>query len=162
MIIIRPLKESDAAAAARLEADIFTEPWSERAFLETLKCQYAYYYAAGMSESDIVGISGLRDIAGEGEITNVAVDVRYRGKGIAKALLTRLLQKGNELGISAYTLEVRVSNTAAINLYKNFGFKAEGVRKKFYQKPCEDAVIMWKRQEEHGRITTVFPHWGHV
>lgn len=144
MITVRQMEAGDAVAAARLEADNFGTPWSEKAFLESLQCSYAYYYVA-QEEDAIIGICGLRNMAGEGEITNVVVDKGYRRRGIAKALLQQVLNTGKELGIQAYTLEVRKSNKAAISLYEKFGFHQEGIRRDFYQKPCEDAVIMWKR-----------------
>ena len=151
MITVRQMEEWDAAEAARLEADNFSQPWSEQAFLETLQCDYAYYYVAEWDEADgekqksVVGICGLRNIAGEGEITNVVTVKEYRRKGIAEALLQRALSDGAELGIEAFTLEVRCSNQPAIALYEKFGFKSAGVRKNFYSEPKEDALIMWKR-----------------
>ena len=60
-------------------------------------------------------------------------------------MLEELLRLGNERGITAYTLEVRVSNAPAIHLYEKFGFVSEGIRPKFYEKPTEDAMIMWRR-----------------
>lgn len=148
MISVRRMEERDVGAAARLEAENFSSPWSEAAFAETLTCEYAYYYVAETeeaSEQNVIGICGLRNIAGEGEITNVAVDARYRRKGVAGMMMDRVLAEGCELGIEAFTLEVRSSNTPAIRLYEKYGFHSEGVRKNFYDKPTEDALIMWKR-----------------
>lgn len=169
MITIRRMTEEDAGQAAVLEADNFSEPWTESAFLETLCLDYAYYYVAetddGMEgltqkteekpvkkQKRIVGVCGLRKLAGEGEITNVSVDRDYRRKGIAAALLGHTLKEGEKLGIEAFTLEVRIGNLPAISLYEKFGFMGEGVRRGFYKastergKECrEDALIMWKR-----------------
>lgn len=170
MITVRRMTEQDVKAAARLEAENFSEPWSEQAFLETLQCDYAYYYVAECGNpatelttksvtepkeklepvsttesSAIVGMCGLRNIAGEGEITNVVTDKEYRGKGIAEAVLQKVLADGTELGIEAFTLEVRAGNQPAIALYEKFGFEGVGVRKNFYSNPREDALIMWKR-----------------
>ena len=55
------------------------------------------------------------------------------------------MQEGNREGVSAYTLEVRISNEAAIHMYEKLGFVSEGIRPNFYEKPTEDAMIMWKR-----------------
>lgn len=155
MIGVRPMTAEDAAAAAKLEEQAFSEPWSEEAFRETLQYDYAYYYVAWMWEQEtgkdnsssnaVIGICGLRNIAGEGEITNVAVHEDYRRRGVAEALLEEALRKGRELGIRDFTLEVRSSNKAAIHLYEKIGFRKEGIRKNFYTAPTEDAVIMWKR-----------------
>lgn len=147
MITVRRMEEHDIGAAIRLEADNFTMPWSEHAFLETLHCDYAYYYVAETENAGrkVIGICGLRNMAGEGEITNVVVDEGYRRKGIAEMMLKRVLAEGKELGIEAFTLEVRRSNQPAISLYEKFGFESVGVRKNFYERPREDALIMWKR-----------------
>ncbi len=64
---------------------------------------------------------------------------------MATGLLRYLMEKGDRAGLTAYTLEVRVSNAAAIGLYEKLGFVSEGIRPDFYEKPTEDAVIMWKR-----------------
>ena len=144
MITIRQMEEKDAGKAACLEADNFSAPWSENAFIETLRCDYAFYYVAEV-DGCVAGICGLRNIAGEGEITNVVVAKHFRRKGVAQALLAKVLEEGSSFGIEAFTLEVRCSNTPAIRLYEKFGFKDEGVRRNFYDKPREDALIMWKR-----------------
>lgn len=149
MITVRRMEERDVTEAARLEADNFSQAWSEHAFLETLRCDYAYYYVAECDEMDktgkVVGICGLRNIAGEGEITNVVTNQNYRRMGIAKMLLQRVLSDGEGLGIEAFTLEVRSTNQPAIALYEKLGFESVGVRKNFYTNPKEDALIMWKR-----------------
>lgn len=68
-----------------------------------------------------------------------------RRRGVATGLLTYLLAEGDRAGLTAYTLEVRVSNEAAVHLYEKLGFVSEGIRPGFYEKPVEDAMIMWKR-----------------
>ena len=77
---------------------------------------------------------------------NIAVKAEYRRCGIAEALIYRMVQDCRERGIQAMTLEVRVGNEPAIQLYRKMGFCSVGIRKNFYQKPTEDAIIMWKYQ----------------
>ncbi len=166
MAVIRRMRETDTGQASELEADNFSDGWTEHDFEETLRLDYAYYYVAEEG-GRLIGICGLRNIAGEGEITNVSVDIRYRQKGVASALLEHTLQEGGKLGIRDFTLEVRISNAPAIRLYEKFGFRGEGVRKGFYEKlqengEREDALIMWKGQAMDGTITTVFPANSHV
>jgi ribosomal-protein-alanine N-acetyltransferase len=84
-------------------------------------------------------------IAGEGNITNVAVDMALRNRGIGTRMLRYLIGEGEQKGLSAFTLEVRAGNAAAIHVYEKLGFRSEGIRPNFYEKPVEDAVIMWKR-----------------
>ena len=94
-----------------------------------------------------VGTISLTRTGDDGEIGNVAVLPEYRGKGIAKALLTQALEYGeHELGMTLFTLEVRAGNAAAIHLYESAGFRTEGLRPRFYMDPVEDALIMWKRK----------------
>ena len=131
-------------AASKIESEAFSMPWSARDFLEMVEADYAYYYVAEL-DGEIAGCCGIRNIAGEGEITNVVVASGHRKKGIARKLMEYMLERAKENGIGDCTLEVRVSNQPAIRLYESFGFKGEGIRPGFYEKPKEDALIMWKR-----------------
>jgi ribosomal-protein-alanine N-acetyltransferase len=81
-------------------------------------------------------------VLGEGNITNVAVDADYRKKGIAGEMLAALHESGAEKNVDAYFLEVRESNAAAIHLYEKMGYKEIGRRKRFYERPVEDAIVM--------------------
>lgn len=144
MIRIRELTEADVQAVSRIEAATFSMPWSADDFLEMVKADYAYYYVAE-ADGEIAGCCGIRNMAGEGEITNVVVAEAFRCKGIGKEMLEYMLERAKEAGIGDCTLEVRVSNLPAIRLYEKLGFKAEGIRPGFYEKPAEDALIMWKR-----------------
>ena len=95
----------------------------------------------------IVAECGVRDIMGEGEITNVAVHPDFRGQGIARKMMKHVLQDSLIKGMTAFTLEVRAGNQPAIALYERFGFRTEGIRQAFYEDPVEDALIMWLRQK---------------
>ncbi len=142
---IRPLRPEDIPALARLEREIFSVPWSQRAFEELLEHDYSLYLVA--EEDGIpVGCAGLTVLDNEGDIDKVMVEERLRGQGIGRLLLQRLLEEGGRRGITEFTLEVRAGNQAAVRLYEKLGFVAEGVRPGFYRKPTEDAVIMWLRR----------------
>ena len=95
-----------------------------------------------------VGFAGMTLLGDEGDIDKVMVDPAHQRQGIADALLSALFTQGDQLGATAYTLEVRVSNEPAIRLYQKHGFESAGVRPRFYEKPAEDALIMWKRKEQ--------------
>lgn len=151
---IRELTAADVAAVSRIEQETFSMPWSPRDFLEMVEADYAYYYVAEI-EGEIVGCCGIRNIAGEGEITNVVVASGFRGRGIGRMLMEYMLIEASLHGMGDCTLEVRVSNTPAIRLYESLGFRSEGIRPGFYEKPREDAMIMWKRQAVHGGFTTI-------
>ena len=156
---IREMTLNDLAGVLEVEKACFSEPWSEKVYRATLLLDYTSYYVAeiteeglsplfekaGLSGSRIVGTIGLKNIAGEGEVTNVAVLPSWRGCGIAGRLMERLLWGAARDGIDTFTLEVRAGNVPAIRLYESFGFKAEGRRRDFYDRPREDALIYWKR-----------------
>ena len=143
-LVIRPIKESDLKDLARIEAESFSTPWSENSFRELLEIDYARYLTAEL-DGKVVGSAGMRIVCGEGDIDNVVVDEGYRGRGIAGKLLETLIALGEAEGVKDFTLEVRVSNKAAIRVYERAGFVSEGIRPHFYEKPTEDASIMWRR-----------------
>jgi len=145
--MIRRMQAEDVTKVAQNEAVCFSMPWSEDAFRDVLTKKDCIYLVA-VCEGDIVGHCGVMNILGEGEITNVAVHPSYRGRGYGKRLIEVLLLEGEENGIQDFTLEVRKGNASAIHIYEAAGFRAEGIRPGFYDNPKEDAIIMWKRQEE--------------
>ena len=134
----------DVPFISRLEEETFSMPWSAASFLQMIEKEDARYYVAE-EDGKLLGGCGLLLIAGEGNITNVVVVPEARRRGVATGMLNHLLAAGDREGLTAYTLEVRVSNQAAIALYEKLGFVSEGIRPNFYEKPTEDAVIMWKR-----------------
>lgn len=147
-IAIRKMTAQDVPAAAALERECFSEPWSENAYLDTLADENAVYLVAE-ADGDFAGMCGLLNILGEGDISNVAVKEVFRRRGIAERMLTELLEQGRNRGITAFTLEVRVSNAAALALYEKLGFGCEGRRRNFYGQPREDALILWKRERKN-------------
>lgn len=134
---------ADIEMVARLEAEVFTEPWSKESFLMEVNTPNHIYLVAEEYET-ILGYCGMWEVAGEGQITNVCVASKHRGKGVARQMLEELLDRAAKLKVSAITLEVRVSNEPAIRLYEKLGFEVAGTRKDFYALPKEDAKIMWR------------------
>lgn len=131
----------DIPDIANIEKQSFSVPWSEKAIRDSMNASTCFYTAR--IENKVVGYMGLSKIAGEGYVTNIAVLPLYRRKGVAKALLGRVISDcKNQLEF--ISLEVRVSNDNAISLYKSFGFDEVGRRKRFYTHPEEDALIMTK------------------
>ena len=145
-IEIRELREEDTAALAEIEAETFSMPWSEDSFRQLLNHSYCRYLVA-LADGQVAGCCGYTDICHEANIDNVVVAARFRNRGIGQAMLAKLMLLGEAEGVEAYTLEVRVSNLAAIHVYEKFGFCSEGIRPGFYDRPKEDAVIMWKRKK---------------
>ncbi len=143
-ITIRMLEKSDIALLAEIESKSFSMPWSARDFEDLLSRDYCFYMVAE-TDGQVVACAGFTNICKEANIDNVVVAAEYRGKGIAQALLAELIRRGEADGVEAFTLEVRVSNEAAIHVYRKLGFCSEGIRPRFYEKPVEDALIMWRR-----------------
>ena len=144
MLQIRKMQEKDIEQVSRIEEVCFSVPWSAKAFEEAIGKPDALYLAA-LEGDEILGYCGAYVILDEADINQVAVKASFRRQGIGKKLLEELLRQLEAQGIKAVTLEVRKSNRAAVALYESFGFVLEGQRKNFYEKPTEDAWIMWKR-----------------
>lgn len=138
---ILPMEKKDAEALNILDRQVFSVPWSQKSFEDESENKLAYYYVAKEND-EIIAYAGFWHVADEGDITNIAVKKEHRKKGVASALLEVIIKKAKELELELLTLEVRESNTPAINLYKRFGFLEIGKRKMYYKNPKEDALIM--------------------
>ena len=125
-----------------VERECFSDPWSEAMFLEEISGKFAHYYVA-VVDGKAIGYMGMWALSGEGHITNVAISKTHRKNGYAKALIAHFTEIAQKENLEFMTLEVRASNTPAINLYESFGFVQVGVRKKYYEN-TEDALLMTK------------------
>ena len=91
----------------------------------------------------VVGYGGIWLTVDEAHITTIASAAEMRGRGVGELLLNGLIDLGQELGARFMTLEVRVSNAVAQNLYLKYGFEARGTRRRYYTDNNEDALVMW-------------------
>ena len=139
---IRKMTEADLEQVCAIENETFSDPWSEADFRNSLFDDKNDYLVVDI-EGKIAGYCGFWGVLEEGDIFNVAVKKEYRRQHIGEKMLKALLEKGISRGITSFTLEVRYSNEPAIRLYEALGFTRAGIRKDFYSKPKEDAVIMW-------------------
>ncbi|WP_026652300.1 bifunctional tRNA (adenosine(37)-N6)-threonylcarbamoyltransferase complex dimerization subunit type 1 TsaB/ribosomal protein alanine acetyltransferase RimI [Butyrivibrio proteoclasticus] len=145
IIRVRPMTAEDLDDAAALEkANLGKEAWNSKQLLDALTRDDTIYVVAEKA-GRIVGLCGVQNISGEGEITNVSVAPDCRNEGTGYKMVKQLLERGRGIGIEAYTLEVRAANAPARRLYEKLGFVSEGVRAGFYEDPKDDAVIYWKR-----------------
>lgn len=144
MLEISEMTAEDLKEVVALEREIFTQPWSEEGFAVSISRKNARYLTARV-DGKLAGYCGFYQVLDEADITNVAVAEEFRGRQIGYQMLCRLLKEAKKQGVADITLEVRRSNRSARNLYRKLGFQEEGIRKNFYEKPTEDAVIMWKR-----------------
>ncbi len=140
--VIRRMKPEDLDAVTAIEQATFATPWSRESFRQELERNVAARYLVAETDGKIIGYAGAWIILDESHITNIAVSEEYRGRGIGRQLTQALLQYLSNLGASYATLEVRVSNERAQNLYKSLGFVSVGKRKRYYEDNGEDAFLM--------------------
>jgi len=143
---ILKMEEAHIKGVSEIEKECFSSPWSENCIRSETVNPNARFFVA-LSEDKVVGYAGMHTVCGECYIANVAVSEAYRRLGIASALLGRLEETARSEDCEFITLEVRKSNLNAIGLYSRLGYKQVGVRKNFYSKPTEDAVLMTKAFE---------------
>ncbi len=146
-IALRRLELADLDAIERIERASYPTPWSRSMFASELAKQSSRSIAAITSAGELVGYLVLSRYVDAWHVMNVAVDPGHRRQGIASAMLRRLFELTRDDAERGYTLEVRVSNLAAISLYEQFGFTSSGVRRGYYTDNREDAVIMWRAAE---------------
>ena len=144
---IVPMDRSHVGQIAELERECFSAPWSEAMLTEALFDAQASFIVAESEDGGLLGYAGLHVVLDEGYIDNIAVHPDARRHGVASALLDVYCRFG-AANLAFLTLEVRVSNTAAIGLYEKYGFHQAGLRPGYYQNPREDALIM-TREFEH-------------
>ncbi|MDB4909161.1 MAG: ribosomal-protein-alanine acetyltransferase [Gemmatimonadetes bacterium] len=140
---IRQVREGDLERVMRIEAASFADPWSRDSFTELVENERVFF--AGWEEDGEPGVLGYVvswHVLDEGEVANVAVTPEARGRGIGAALLLAALEDARQRGTRAVYLEVRESNAAARSLYERHGFTQVGLRKGYYVRPKEDALIM--------------------
>ncbi len=137
---IVPMRENHLDAVAALETVCFAAPWTREGLAEELSNPQAHFLVAE-EDGVVAGYIGVQEICGEGYVTNVAVLPQFRRRGIGERLVREAVDGAHGRGCDFLSLEVRVSNEAAIRLYERLGFHREGKRKNFYRDPAEDAYI---------------------
>jgi [ribosomal protein S18]-alanine N-acetyltransferase len=139
---LRRLTYSDLPQVIATERRAFPTPWSLAMFVLELSKPSGICLAATI-DGQVVGYLVCSRYDAVWHLMNVAVDERHRRRGIATALIERLLKLADRPN-GQYTLEVRTSNGSAITLYERFGFRAAGRRRGYYHDNREDALIMWR------------------
>ena len=140
--VIRFMRLKDVDAVATIEQETFARPWSRESFRQELTRNAIARYLVAEEDGEILGYAGAWVILDESHITNIAVREEARGRGIGRKLTAELLQSLSNLGACYATLEVRVSNQRAQNLYQSLGFVSVGKRKRYYEDNNEDAFLM--------------------
>ena len=142
-MIITEMKEQHVQQIAELEKMCFHDPWSESSIASELNNRLSLWFVA-VQEEQVIGYVGSQTVLGETDMMNIAVHPNYRKQGIGTELIEHLIEALTLRGSHSLTLEVRVSNEAAISVYKKLGFTEVGCRKNYYRNPKEDALILRK------------------
>ena len=146
--VIEPLAlPSDLDTILEIEQASFVNPWTREMYLAELENRgVSYCYVVRNASHRVVGFCSFWRVLDELHINNLAVAPEHRGAGAGTALLHAVLREGARMGARRATLEVRQSNEAARRLYERLGFSVAGVRRGYYTKPVEDALVLWKER----------------
>ena len=141
-ITVRPVREQDAEALAAIEKECFSLPLSKEQLLSQIRDEKVFFLTAEDPDGEPAGYAGYYAVLDEGYITNVAVREVFRRRHIADRLMEELEHRAKEDALAFLTLEVRESNAPAVALYSKHGFETRGLRKNYYERPRENALIM--------------------
>lgn len=145
--LLRAMTLEDIPQIVRIEKKTFPTPWSAYAFTcELNDNEFANYLVIAGSEdpSTVLGYGGMWLICDEAHVTNIAISPSFRGLGLGNSLLEGMILLAKAKNALRMTLETRVSNQTAINLYEKMSFVSAGIRPGYYVDTDEDALIMWK------------------
>lgn len=127
---------------AAIEVESFTTPRSEETFRGLLDRKGVVTRVLLAEDREVIGYSILWCILDQGELANIAIAPMHRGQGHGRRMLERVMAESRERGVEELFLEVRASNTAALSLYESLGFTQVGLRRNYYDRPPEDALLM--------------------
>ena len=133
-------------ALVPIEAEAYPDPWSEGMFQQECTNHNSYFYVAHHGEQ-LVGYGGFWLLMDEAHITKITVDKPFRRQGMGLQIMHHLIAEAEAAGAKTMRLEVRQSNSAAQALYEELEFRVVGVRKGYYARCCEDAVVMVRQLE---------------
>ena len=165
--VTEPMRVEDIPTVAVIERMVYSRPWPMEAYrYEIIENSRSHYIVARLKgghtprspqgfraalrraiagpevDETLLGYGGLWLMVDEAHVSTLAVHAKWQGRGIGEMLLTSLVAKAAEMKAAYITLEVRVSNTRAQNLYKKYGFRENGIRRRYYSDNDEDALIM--------------------
>ncbi len=151
-ITLAPMRRRHLRTVVAHERLVYSHPWTTGLFLSELARPETRRYVVARAGALQVGHCGVLYIEDEGHVTTVVVAPDWQGRGVATRMLLFQFADAVERGAEALTLEVRVANTGAQELYRRFGFVPAGIRKGYYPGTGEDALIMWAHDIASGRM----------
>ncbi|MCU1491395.1 MAG: ribosomal-protein-alanine acetyltransferase [Acidimicrobiaceae bacterium] len=147
------MRRRHVRSVVAIEEQVFPRPWSPALYLSELAQPETRAYFVALSEGEVVGYAGCMLIAGEGHVTTIGVAPTWHRRGVGTRLLHAVATEARARGATSLTLEVRMSNTGAQEMYRAFGFAPAGIRKNYYAEVNEDGLVMWAHDvdsEEYG------------
>ena len=143
VVHVLPMRRRHLRSVLRIEALVYPRPWSHSLFLSELALRGSRAYFVARVGRDVVGYAGIMLTGQDAHITTIAVDPARHRQKVGTRLLLVLTREALARGARNMTLEVRLSNQGAQELYRQFGYSPVGVRKNYYQETNEDALVMW-------------------
>ena len=140
--VIRNAERRDVSDILQIEIAQFPEPWSRAMMLDEIADVETRRYRVAVEKS-IIGYMGVMFVLDELHINTIGTLPGHEGRGVATSLMDDAWADAKERGITRATLEVAVSNERARSLYAHYGFRPVGVRKNYYERVGEDALILW-------------------
>lgn len=139
----RLMRKEDLDAILEIEQESYGFPWSRGVFLDCLRMGYSAWVVTN-EIGDIVGYTLMTLAVGEAHVLNICTSPRHRQHGVATFLLDHIIGIARYMDCESMLLEVRPSNTEAIELYHGFGFKRIGIRRSYYpaRDGREDALLL--------------------
>lgn len=152
-ICLDVMKIEDLDQVIKIEREAFSNSWNLRFFKEELKHNSFALYLTAKIEKEVIGYIGcwFKNHANEVHIVNLAIKKNKRRQGIGTFLIEEVVKMAKNLEADNVTLEVRITNQAAIKLYKNLGFKKAGLTPHYYLDNNEDALLMKKELSTNGK-----------
>lgn len=143
MVQYRKMTLADVESVYAIELATFPTPWTLDSFYYELNENQFSHYLVAKEDGKLIGFCGMWLVIDAAQITNVAVIETARGRGIGEALMREAIRVAREANMDVMSLEVRVTNKVAQNLYHKLGFEDGGIRKGYYTDNQEDALVMW-------------------
>jgi len=140
---IVPMRRRHLRSVLKIEEQVYPRPWTSSLFLSELALRSSRAYCVARVGREVVGYAGVMISFEDAHVTTIAVDPEWHRRGIATRLMVALARESLVRGARNLTLEVRMSNKGAQEMYRRFGFGPVGVRKNYYQESNEDALVMW-------------------
>ena len=143
VVHIVPMRRRHLRSVLKIESQVYARPWSLSLFVSELALRTSRAYYVARVNGVLCGYGGLMVSEEDGHVTTLAVDPAWHRNKIGTRLLLTLAREAIGRGARNLTLEVRVGNHGAQEMYRRFGFRPAGIRKNYYVETNEDALVMW-------------------